>query len=220
MSRFGTRATSLFLGMCLSVFAIVACADDKQESKFVEGTHYETLPSPVPTRDPNKIELVELFWYGCPHCYDFDPILEPWAEKLPADVDFWHSPAAFNDLWKTHAQAFYTFKALKIQDKMHQPFFDALVKERQQLATPEAIADFVASEGGDKDAFLKAFYSFAVKSQTAQAEKRGYTYRATGVPALVVNGKYRISSTVPGGFNAMLEIAEFLIAKERAQKES
>lgn len=213
MSLTPFKTMLLFIGMSLSV---LACAEEEEPAKaFKPGTHYDVLPVAVPTRNPEKIEVVELFWYGCPHCYNFDPILQKWAKELPEHVDFWHSPAAFNDTWKLHAQAYYTFKALKIADKMHQPFFDALVKERRQLNSPEAIADFVASNGGDREQFLKAFYSFSVKSQTAQAEKRGMSYRATGVPALIVNGKYRIASTVPGGFEGMLEIADFLIAKER-----
>ena len=207
----------LFIGMS---FSVLACAEEEKSQKtYVAGTHYDVLPVAVPTRNPEKIEVVELFWYGCPHCYNFDPVLQKWVKDLPDHVDFWHSPAAFNDTWKLHAQAYYTFKALNIDEKMHQPFFDALVKERRQLNSPEAIADFVAAQGGDRDQFLKAFHSFSVKSQTAQAEKRGMSYRATGVPALVVNGKYRIASTVPGGFEAMLDIADFLIAKERKAAE-
>ena len=99
-----------------SLFGMTAQAADVP---LEAGKTYVELANPVPVSVPGKIEVVELFWYGCPHCYSFDPILQSWVKDLPADVDFWHSPAAFNATWKMHAQAYYTFKALKIAEKMH-----------------------------------------------------------------------------------------------------
>jgi thiol:disulfide interchange protein DsbA len=186
----------------------------EEPKKWVEGEHYKVLPFPVRTRDANKIEVVELFWYGCPHCYKFNPLVHAWAKTQPELVDFWLSPAVFGKDWKTHAQAFYALEALGVQEEMHQPFFDALVKERKRLKNEDQLAEFFASLGVKEKDFRKAFNSFSIKSKVDQADARGKSYRATGVPAMIVNGKYRVSSSTAGSNAAMLEVVDYLIAKE------
>ena len=169
------------------------------EEQWVAGQHYDVLPYPVRTRDSSKIEVVELFWYGCPHCDKLNPLISAWEKKLPDDVDFWFSPAIFGKSWKIHAQAFYAAEALGVQGKLHDKFFDALHRERLKLNTEDQLASFFVRNGVKEEDFRKAFNSFSVKkSKLDQAESRGKSYRATGVPALIVNGKYRIAATKAG----------------------
>lgn len=170
----------------------------------------------MPTANEGKIEVAEVFWYGCPHCYNFKPIIEAWEKQLPEDVDFVLLPAALNRSWAAHAQTFYALQAMgKLDKQMHDALFDALAGEHRRLNTADALADFVAGHGVDKAAFLKSYNSFGVNAlmQKAQSKIRGA--RITGVPALIVNGKYRISGSDAGSYENMLKIADFLVEKER-----
>ncbi|MCY1198209.1 Thiol:disulfide interchange protein DsbA [compost metagenome] len=189
-----------------------------QADDIVAGKQYVELSSPVPVSVPGKIEVVELFWYGCPHCYQFEPTLNPWAEKLPEDVNFVRIPAMFGGLWNVHGQLFITLESMKVEHQVHKAVFDAIHKEGKKLATPEEMAEFLANQGVDKDAFLKAYNSFAVKGQMEKAKKLAMAYQITGVPVLVVNGKYRFDISSSGGPEQTLKVADHLIEKERAAK--
>lgn len=189
-----------------------------QADDIEAGKQYVELSSPVPVSVPGKIEVVELFWYGCPHCYQFEPTLNPWAEKLPEDVNFVRIPAMFGGLWNVHGQLFITLESMKVEHQVHKAVFDAIHKEGKKLATPEEMAEFLATQGVDKDAFLKAYNSFAVKGQMEKAKKLAMAYQITGVPTLVVNGKYRFDISSSGGPEQTLKVAEHLIEKERAAK--
>ncbi|ABC27901.1 Thiol-disulfide isomerase and thioredoxins [Hahella chejuensis KCTC 2396] len=201
--------------MTLGLVALAARAET-----YVEGQHYKTLPAPIPVRDASKIEVVELFWYGCPHCYKFDPLVNVWKKSLPEDVSFFRSPAVFNKVWKAHAQAFYAAEALDVSEKMHQPLFDALARDHQSLNSEDDLAKFFAQYDVEEAQFKKAYNSFSVKSKVEQAASRALSARATGVPALVVNGKYRIDAIRGGTYEDMLKVADFLIEKERQAKGS
>lgn len=201
----------LVLLWMLPVFSIA-----QAEEQWQAGKHYHVLSYPVRTRDASKVEVVELFWYGCPHCYSFNPLVHHWAKNLSDDVDFWLSPATFGKTWELHAQAFYAGEALGVQEKMHQPLFDAIARDHKPLSSQSALAKFFAGYGVDEDAFNKAFTSFSVKAKLGQANSRARGYRATGVPALVVNGKYRIDASSAGGHENMLKVADFLIEQERS----
>lgn len=196
-----------------SLFGLPAFAAD-----FQAGKEYEVLSSPVPVAEPGKIEVVELFWYGCPHCYQFEPVINPWVEKLPQDVSFKRIPAMFGGIWNTHGQLFITLESMGVEKQVHDAVFAAYHQERKKLATPEEMADFLAGKGVDKDAFLKAYNSFGVKSRVEQAKKLGMAYQISGVPVLIVNGKYRFDLGSAGGPQQTLEVADFLIEKERAAR--
>lgn len=179
------------------------------------GQQYMELPNPVPVAQPGKIEVVELFWYGCPHCYEFESDIAPWSKKLPDDVKFVRIPAMFGGIWNVHGQAFLTLEAMGAASSLHQAVFDAYHKDGKKLATPEAFADFVATQGIDRDTFLQTFNSFAIKGQVEKARKLAMAYQVTGVPALIVNGKYRFDVHSSGGPKEALDVANFLIARER-----
>ncbi|MNZ56991.1 Thiol:disulfide interchange protein DsbA precursor [compost metagenome] len=195
----------------LSLFGATAQAEDIQAGK-----QYVELGSPVPVAQPGKIEVVELFWYGCPHCYQLEPTIQPWAEKLPEDVNFVRIPALFGGLWNVHGQMFLTLEAMGVEPKVHDAVFAAIHREGKKLATAEEMAEFLAGQGVDKDKFLSTFNSFAVKGQMEKAKKLAMAYQITGVPVLVVNGKYRFDLGTAGGPGGAIQVADHLIAKERA----
>jgi thiol:disulfide interchange protein DsbA len=188
-----------------------------QPDKYIAGKDYLVLDKPVRTRDSSKIEVVEVFWYGCPHCYDFEPMVKLWHKRQADDVDFWQSPAMWNEPMKVHAQAFFTASALGVQEKLHEPLFTALVVEHKRLANAGEIEDLFANNGVDRKAFQKTFDSFSVNSQVKQADARARSYMISGTPEVVVNGKYRVTARLAGGQSQMLEVVDFLINKERKQ---
>ena len=196
-----------------SLFGVAA-----QAEPIEAGKQYVELSSAVPVSKPGKIEVVELFWYGCPHCYHFEPTINPWIAKLPDDVNFVRVPAMFGGVWDLHGQMFITLQTMGVEAKVHSAVFEAIQKDGKKLATPEEMADFLATQGVDKDAFLKTYNSFGVKGQVANAKRLGMAYQISGVPALIVNGKYRFDIGSSGGPEQALDVADQLIAKERASK--
>ncbi|MBV4538877.1 MULTISPECIES: thiol:disulfide interchange protein DsbA [Pseudomonas] len=182
------------------------------------GKEYIELSNPVPVSQPGKIEVVELFWYGCPHCYHFEPTVNPWAEKLPADVNFKRVPAMFGGPWDAHGQMFLTLEAMGVEHKVHAAVFKAIQEQGKKLVKPDEMAEFLATQGVDKDKFLATFNSFAIKGQVNQARELAKKYEITGVPSMVVNGKYRFDLGTAGGPEGVLNVADQLIAKERAAK--
>lgn len=184
--------------------------------EFEEGTHYVELQVPIRTRNPGKIEVAEYFSYGCPHCYQFEPMINAWKSDLGDDVIFKRTPAIWNRDYEIYAQTYYTAEALDALDTMHTPVFQAIHSQGRRLNSPEAMARFFGEHGIDPVDFAKTYSSFGVRARVQQAEAAGRAYRATGVPALIVNGKYRIEGSMAGSNANMLRVANFLIEKERA----
>jgi len=202
----------------MSIAAAMLMTLSIQAADYQEGEHFKTLPEQVRTRDASKIEVVELFWYGCIHCFHFDPMLKEWEERLPADVDFHRSPAMWNKPMAIHAQAFFAAEALGVLDQMHDPLFAAMNVERKRLADEDELAEFFAQHGVDEVEFRKAFNSFGVQSKVRQADAKARSYRITGTPSLVVDGKYLV--TAKGGLEEIIKVADFLVAKERTARGS
>lgn len=182
------------------------------------GKEYVALSNAVPVSVPGKIEVVELFWYGAPHCYHFEPTINPWADKLAKDVNFKRVPAMFGGPWDAHGQMFLTLEAMGVEHKVHAAVFDAIQNQRKQLVKPEDQADFLATQGVDRDKYLATFNSFTINGQVRQAKELAKKYEITGVPSMVVNGKYRFDLGTAGGPEGVLNVADALIAKERAAK--
>jgi len=183
-----------------------------------EQTGYETLSSPQPTQNPAKIEVIEFFWYGCPHCYSFEPLLEKWAKSLPKNVEFIRQPAAFNELWSKHAKAYYTAEALGVVDKIHADFFDAVQNKKEKLDTEEALAKFFSAHGVNESQFHEAYNSFVVDAKMRQAPLMAARYGITGVPAIIINGKYKTNGTLAGSHEKMIEVMNKLIKQESTAK--
>jgi thiol:disulfide interchange protein DsbA len=203
----------LILGAALAISSLFALAVQAEPEA---GKNYVELTSTVPVSKPGKIEVVELFWYGCGHCYQFESTINPWVEQLPDDVNFVRVPALFGGLWNVHGQGFITLEAMKVESKVHAAIFDAIHKQGKKLATAEEMAEYLATLGVDKDTFLKTYNSFGVKSQMEKAKKLAMAYQISGVPVMVVNGKYRFDIGSAGGAEQALQVADYLIDKERA----
>ena len=181
----------------------------------VEGTHYVKLSQPLPVA-PGKIEVIEFFWYGCPHCNAFEPMLDAWQKGLPADVAFRRVPVAFRDEpFTAHQRIFYALDAMGLIPTMHRKVFYAIHAERQRLDKPQEIAAFMAKNGVDSAKFLENYNSFSTQTKVRQAAKLAADYKIDGVPAIGVHGKYFTSGTLAGTPEGSLKVAEYLIQRER-----
>lgn len=179
---------------------------------------YEMVSPAQPVADPGKIEVVELFWYGCPHCYRLEPTLNKWLKSKPADVEYVPIPAILTPQWELLARAFYVSQTLGILDKTHQPLFDAIHGERRRINSVKALAEFYAEFGVDAETFNKTYRSFAVQTRVRQAKKMTQRYGIKGVPAIIVNGKYRTSGQLAGTNRQMIEVVNRLIEQERKNR--
>ncbi len=186
---------------------------------YVEGTHYQVVTPVQRTRDPSKIEVLEFFWYGCGHCYNFEPVIKQWKKSIAEDVDFTPSPAMWNGAMEIHAQAYYTAQAMGVLEVMHDALFAAINVDRKRLTSEDDLAQLFAANGVDAEAFRKVFQSFGVSSQVRQASSRARGARITGTPEVMVAGKYRIDTRMAGGQAEMLKIVDFLVEKERASQQ-
>ena len=190
--------------------------EPKDMERYIAGEHYTVLDNPVSTRNSKKIEVVEMFSYGCPHCYEFDPQFKAWEAQQSDEIDSWSFPAVWNKPMKFFAQAFYTAKQLNVLSEIHTPLFNAVVIKQKKLSTEAELASFFSGYGVDKNKFSKSFNSDEVIQQAQQAEARVKNYKPVGVPEIVVNGKYRIDRMRAGSMKEMLAVTEFLVNKELA----
>lgn len=185
----------------------------------VAGEDYKVLDTPVETSVPDgQIEVNEVFWYGCPHCYKLEDPLNAWVAQLPDDVTFQRIPATMGDTWTAHARAFYAARQLGILDKVHEDFFDAIHQKGKHLTDPDEIAEFFSQYGVTKQAALDAIDSFGVKSEINQAHAKMRAYQLMGVPALVVDGHYVVTPQTAGSLENMPKIAGELIDKVRDER--
>lgn len=207
---------SIVFTATLAMFTVLAQPAAAAPFEYEEGTHYVELDIPVKTRSPDKIVVAEYFSYGCPHCYQFEPMINAWKSDLSGDVEFVRTPAIWNRAYQVYAQTYFAAQALNVLDVVHVPIFQAIHAERRRIDEPELMAELFSEYGVDPVDFAKAYGSFGVRASVQQAEAKGRAYRARGVPALIVNGKYRIEGNMAGGSAAMLRVADFLIEKERA----
>ncbi|MFA6051176.1 MAG: thiol:disulfide interchange protein DsbA/DsbL [Methylobacter sp.] len=182
-----------------------------------ETVGYETLSPAQPTHNPDKIEVIEFFWYGCPHCYSFEPVLEKWVKSLPKNVEFIRQPAVFSDLWGKHAKAYFTAEALNVVDKVHADFFDA-IQNKKNLETEDQLAKFFAAHGVNETEFHNAYNSFLVDAKMRQATTMATRYGVTGVPAIIINGKYKTNGPLAGSHEKMIEVMNRLIQQESTAK--
>ena len=183
-----------------------------------EGTHYDSVSPALRTSNPGKIEVTEFFWFGCGHCFTFEPLLEAWKTTLADDVVFKGSPAMWNPTMEIHARVFYTAEVLGLSDKLNPIIFRVINQERRPLTSETDISALFESSGVAREDFFAAFNSFGVDSQVRQANSRARSAKITGTPEIVINGKYRITTRKAGSQSNMLKIADHLIEKERASK--
>jgi thiol:disulfide interchange protein DsbA len=180
-----------------------------------QGVHYKLLQPAQPTSvAPGKVEVVEVFWYACGHCYLLEPKLEAWNQKgRPVNAALVRLPATWNNTLKVHARVFYTMELLNRWDLNTEIWREINVK-RNRLDTPAAIEAFFTSHGVSKADFQKAFASFGMDSRVAKAEDLNRRYKITGTPTVVVNGKYVTDVSMAGGEDKLFEVINALVAKE------
>ena len=175
------------------------------------GADYTELKAAQPVEAKGKVEVLEFFWYRCPHCYSLEPVLEPWTKKLPADVQFRRIPAVLADNWATDARFFYAFEALGVLDKVHKAFCDAIHRDRLTLSSEAAITEWLKKNGIDRAKFDDAYKSFGVQAKVKRAAQLSAAYQLDGVPLLAVQGRYTISAEQGGSQNGMLATTDQMI---------
>jgi len=189
-----------------------------QSPKIEEGFDYRIMPIAQPVETKGKVEVIEFFWYGCPHCYDFEPELSAWVKRQPKDVSFRRVPVAFRDDFLPHSQLFYALEAMGKGDALNEKVMYAMHKENKRLLTEPEIADWIASQGVDRNTFLASYRSFAVVSKARAAKQLAETYRIDGVPTIVMQGKYVTSPSIAGTKAKAIAVMDYLEEKIRKEK--
>jgi thiol:disulfide interchange protein DsbA len=185
-----------------------------QANEYVADIDYIVIDKPVKTVTGDKVEVRELFWYYCPHCYRLEPTLNAWLKKLPSNAEFIRQPAVFSDRWAKGAIFYYALKELGLLDKLHDPLFDAIHDKNKKFKTKDSFVEWVADFGVDKEKISKAFNSFGVKIKINKSRLNTTKYQTTGVPVIIVNGKYWTDFTHAGSHERMFEVVDYLIKKE------
>lgn len=186
---------------------------------YADQANYATIDPPLPTHSGNKIEVTEVFWYGCPHCYAFEPYLEKWLKTKPANVEFRLMPGILNRGWVAHARAYYTAQKLGVLDKIHRQLFDAIHKDRRNIFDEDSIKAFFVEQGVDGDKFSNIYDSRYVDEKLKQAIRAQIDAKITGVPSLIVDGKYLTSPSMTGSYKSLAQVLNNLIKKAAAERQ-
>ena len=210
-----TFSKRTFIAISLMLFSGLISA---QSSKIEEGFDYRILPVAQPVDAKGKVEVIEFFWYGCPHCYDFEPELSAWVKRQPKDVVFKRVPVAFRDDLLPHSQLYYALESMGKGDALNEKVMYAMHKENKRLLTETDIADWVASQGIDRNTFLATYRSFAVVSKARAAKQLAEAYRIDGVPTIVMQGKYVTSPSIAGTKAKAIAVMDYLEEKIRKDK--
>ena len=204
------------LGLCLTT----------AHAQLTAGKDYINLRTPQPTDSSSKVEVLEFFWYGCPHCSNLQPALEVWLKRKPADVEFKHVPAVFQESWVPLTRTYYTLEAMGLVDKLHREVFAALHKQRLQLRDANAIFDWMASKGVDRKKFADTYNSFGVNGRTQRSIELTKKFDISGTPTLAIDGKYLTSPSLTLkadrtiDYERFFQVVDGLIAEARKTKGS
>ncbi|MDH6299599.1 thiol:disulfide interchange protein DsbA/DsbL [Polynucleobacter sphagniphilus] len=211
MISFNRRLITFLALISLSGIAVA------QAQKYEEGLDYRVLPVAQPVETKGKVEVIEFFWYGCPHCYDFDPDLMAWVKRQPKDVVFRRVPVAFRDDFLPHSQLFYTLQVMG-KSNLDIKVMDTIHHSNNHLLTESEIADWAVAQGLDRNTFLTTYHSFAVVSKVRAAKQLAEAYRIDGVPTVVIQGKYVTSPSIAGTKAKALLVMDYLVEKVRKDK--
>jgi protein dithiol oxidoreductase (disulfide-forming) len=201
-----------FVAFCLATLLALPFAAGAQQFQYGE------LNPPQPTESKGKIEVIEFFWYGCPHCYSLEPYIETWLKKLPPDVEFRRVPAVFNSRWGHDAAIFYTLEALGVLDKLHRPLFDAIHKSSLRTDNEAALSEWLQKNGVEPKKFMDTMKSFGVQSKLRRATQQTVAYKIDGTPAMAVAGRYTVSADQGRTQQGMLQVVDGLVDMARKQK--
>ena len=206
-----SKALKAVTGICIMMLSMVYV----QAEEYVEGKNYTRLAEVQATQAGDKIEVLEFFWYGCPHCYKFEPTIANWQKNKPDNIKFIRIPAPLNPSWMPHTKAYYALETMGKGEQYHEALFSAIHVDRKRLYDMPAITKFLVSQGVDEKIFTSSVNSFAVEMRARQAHKISKSYNLSGVPMLAVNGKYTISAQQAGGYQEMIDTVNHLVKKEK-----
>ena len=204
----------LFAVVFAAFLTLPVLALAQQQGKYA----YTELKPQQPTESGGKIEVIEFFWYGCPHCYNLEPFIETWQKKLPADVQFRRVPAILADEWERDAAIFYTLEAMNLLGKLHRPLFDAIHRDRLRTSNPQALAEWLKKQGVDDKRFFDTMKSMGVDAKIRRAAQTTLAYRVNGTPAMAVQGRYTVSADQGRSQQGMLDTVDYLVDLSRKQK--
>lgn len=207
-----------FLAVFLLLLSFGLIHGSNARADIVAGKDYTVLTNPQPTQTGDKIEVLEFFWYGCPHCYSLNPLLKTWLTNLPSDIDFRYVPAIFRPNWVAGAKIFYAIEALGMTNALHEKIYDAIHRDKIDLNNESILFDWIEKQGVDRKKFENTYNSFAIQNQVAKSTQMSRQYQLTGVPALVINGKYLTSGKMGGTPQDTIKALEALIEKARKEK--
>ena len=189
-----------------------------QAKAFQSGTDYLTLDKPAPTEAPaGQIEVVEFFWYNCPHCNAFEPMFDAWAKKLPKDVTVRRAPVAFRADFEPQQRLYYVLESLGKVEELHKKVFNAIHVEKQSLTTAAQITAWVEKQGIPKAKFTELYNSFSISTKARKATQLQDAYALDGVPALGISGRYFTSGTQAKTLERSLQVADYLIGQSRSK---
>lgn len=213
-----SRRGALAAIVAITVFAATASASAATPAPLVEGKNFARLANPQPVETGSKIEVIEFFSYGCPHCAALEPYLDKWLATLPADVAFRRVPVMFHDSWVRLARVYYTLDAMGDARKLSPDVFKAIHQDGIDLADDKKFFDWAAKKGLDSKQVAAVYSSFAVDSKVKRAMQLGRDYGIESVPTVIVDGKFITSSDRVGSHAAMPGAIDQLIAKARAER--
>ncbi|MDX1610223.1 MAG: thiol:disulfide interchange protein DsbA/DsbL [Halofilum sp. (in: g-proteobacteria)] len=202
-----SRSVRALLPLWLALLLLPAAA---------QGQRYAVIEGARVGDDPDTIEVIEFFWYGCPHCERFRPHIEQWKQAVPEGVSFRHLPAVLSPRWEVHAKAFFAARAMGVLDTFHGAMFDAIHRDGRRLDNATAIGEFVQSLGIDGEQFVATMQSFAVDSRIRRVKNLQRAYGVSGTPTVVIDGRYRTSGNLAGSVANMIPVIDERIAALRS----
>nr|WKF58089.1 Thiol:disulfide interchange protein DsbA [Paraburkholderia busanensis] len=215
----GQHDMKKLLSILFLSLGLVAATAHASPSAPVAGKDYTVLGTPQPTDVPaGKIEVTEFFWYGCPHCNEFDPYLEAWIKKQGPDVVFKRVPVAFRDDFIPHSKMFHALDALGLAQQLTPTVFHEIHVNKDYLLTPESQAAFLSKNGVDPKKYMDAYNSFSTQSALQKDKKLLDDYKIDGVPTLAVQGKYETGPAQTNSLPGTLQVLDYLVSQVRAKK--
>lgn len=175
---------------------------------------YELIEAPQATDADGKVEVIEFFWYGCPHCFEFEPHIGEWEKNIPENASFVRMAPPLNPAWKLHSQAYYAAEVMGVLDKFHEPMFNAIHKDRKRMRKEKEILKFVESLGLDAEKFGQTMKSFSVDAKIRQSMQKAKDVGISAVPSVIVAGKYRASGSTAGSYPNLINVINELVKKE------
>ena len=217
MSRHPAVLTSRVFACCLALVCVATLAH-AQETRRARANFEYRLIEQQPVASGEKIEVIDFFWYGCPHCYNLQPALEDWIGRKPADVALRRVPVILRDNWAPHARIYYTLEALGELERLHQQVYHGYHVQELHMSKPDVMAQWAVRHGIDRQKWLDAYDSIGVSQKVQRAKELTWAYNVQGTPTLVVDGRYLTSSSMAGSERGMIPILDELIRIARQQR--